>query len=274
MMSNKLHEGIQYVGEPGITAKCKEAIMRFIQFGDRITRVRILSCANEHGFLLNINERDIVAVRIGFSSGYLGEGPRGLSFILQNLETCGADIEEFVVDKGFLDRIDGSCLTRRDLTRIDAARPIRPLRWHNYIFDQLSQTNENGSLWHQYPPVIPWAIMDCRITDLALAFSDDPDDSLLKGYRRLEDIVRARTSSGEHGAALFSDAFQKEKGKLVWKGLNPSEHQGRIHLFTGAYMAYRNPRAHRELGQRLSNQLAEFVVLNHLYILEREASER
>ena len=34
---------IQYVGPPGVTKTCSEAVVRLLQFGDQINRVRILS---------------------------------------------------------------------------------------------------------------------------------------------------------------------------------------------------------------------------------------
>jgi len=37
-------------------------------------------------------------------------------------------------------------------------------------------------------------------------------------------------------------------------------------------MAYRNPRAHREVEGYRTDQLAEFLLLNHLYRLERATS--
>ena len=41
----------------------------------------------------------------------------------------------------------------------------------------------------------------------------------------------------------------------------------------GTFMAYRNPRSHREVRDYRTGQLAEFLLLNHLYCLEREAIE-
>jgi hypothetical protein len=45
-------------------------------------------------------------------------------------------------------------------------------------------------------------------------------------------------------------------------------------LFTGAFMAYRNRRAHRELRDDRDGQLREFLLLNQLYVLENESTER
>jgi hypothetical protein len=140
--------------------------------------------------------------------------------------------------------------------------------------DRDEQQSEHGTLWRNFPSVIPFAIIDSRITDLALRFYENPDKNLLTGYRRLEDIVRNRTGIDEHGVKLFSEAFHGDKAKLGWKGLGDNERIGRANLFTGAYMAYRNPRAHHELEHHAENQLMEFLLLNQLFVLEKNSIER
>ena len=116
--------------------------------------------------------------------------------------------------------------------------------------------------------------VDGRIIDLATSFWEGPDERLLIGYRRLEDIVRKRTGINEHGAKLFSQAFGGPSAKLGWKDLDGGERAGRASLFTAAFMAYRNPRAHREVEGDANDQLAEFLLLNHLYRLEKNSSEQ
>jgi hypothetical protein len=95
----------------------------------------------------------------------------------------------------------------------------------------------------------------------------------MAGYRRLEDIVRHRTSIDEHGTKLFSQAFAPKDGKLSWRRISESERVGRMSLFTGAYLAYRNRRAHRESRDNRQKLLVEFLLLNHLYLLERDSIE-
>lgn len=129
-------------------------------------------------------------------------------------------------------------------------------------------------MWDEFPLVIPFAIVDDRIIDLAINFWEKADERLLTGYRRLEDIVRARIGSLEHGHKLFSQAFMGPSSKLKWKEISEAEQTGRANLFVGAYMAYRNPRAHRELREVSNQQLTEFLLLNQLYGLERDAEPR
>jgi hypothetical protein len=265
--------GIEYVGLPGISEECRDAVLRLLQFGDKITHARILSSSGDHCLLLTINVGDVVAVKSGFSSGYRGEGPRTFSYVLQVLNAYGVEIEEYIVSAELIERLDKSSLTTADLEAIDAARPVRPSCWADYIFESPFEKNENGMLWEYFPPVIPFAIIDSRITDLAISFWEGADDRLLTGYRRLEDILRRRTGIDEHGTKLIAQAFGPKDCKLTWKDASESEHAGRMQLFVGAYMAYRNRRAHREPKDRAEKLLMEFLLLNHLYQLEKESTE-
>ncbi len=265
--------GIEYHGVDGVSAPCKDAIKRLIQYGDRITSAKILSNKKYHCFLLTVNDEDPVVIKCGFSSGYGGEGPSALSYVLQLLYAHGAEIKEYEVDQEVIDRLNMSALTKKDIKNIEEARPIQPSRWPDYILDKPWGHEDIWRLWWEFPPIIPYAIIDNRIIDLAMDFLEQPDASLLTGYRRLEDIVRKRTKIDEHGANLFSKAFLVKTAKLGWKGLDVSEQTGRANLFVAVYMAYRNRRAHRELESRASSQLAEFMLLNHLYLLESESCE-
>ena len=265
---------IEYHGISGVTQECVEAVMRLIQFNDQITKARILTCSNEHCLLLTINVGDLVAIKSGFASGYGGKGPSGFSYVLQLLEAHGAKIDEYKVRRDMIYRLDSSCLTQSDLDKLELAPPIRPARWHDYIYEKDWDIEKKGQLWREFPHIIPLAIIDHRIVDLAKSFWQSPDERLLTGYRRLEDIVRNRTGLDEHGSKLFSRAFLGAEAKLVWKGLNNTEQAGRAGLFTSAYQAFRNPRAHRELEYDSQEALTEFLLLNHLYHLEQKSTER
>jgi hypothetical protein len=264
---------IEYHGLSGATQECMEAVMRLIQFNDQITKARILTWSNEHCLLLSINVGDLVAIKSGFASGYIGKGSSGFSYVLQLLRAHGAEIEEYEVRRDLIDRLDSSCLTHVDLDRLELAHPVRPPRWHDYIHERDWGIEKEGKLWREFPYIIPLAIIDYRIVDLAKSFWQSPDEKLLIGYRRLEDIVRRRTGLNEHGSKLFSRAFSGSDAKLIWKGLNNAEQAGRAGLFTSAYLAFRNPRAHKEIKYDTQEALTEFLHLNHLYHLEQESSE-
>lgn len=270
---NKALAGIQYAGEAGTSKECQDAVMRLLQYGDQITLARILTCSNEHCLLLTVNVGDLVAVKSGFGSGYRGEGSHAFSYVLELLYAYKVPIEEYEVGQDVIERLDSSSLTMSDINKLGAARPVRPSRWPDYVFEEDWRDKRKGIVWKKFPPIIPLAIVDERISDLAMSFWEGPDDKLLTGYRRLEDIVRKRTGIDEHGAKLFSQAFAVDKARLGWKNLDGGERAGRGSLFTAAYTAYRNPRAHRELNGNGHNQVVEFLLLNHLYLLEKESCE-
>lgn len=257
--------------------------MRLIQFGLSIERARILTCPGDfnvlhHAFLLTVLG-DKIAVKSGFASGYSGGGPRALSFTLALLYAHEVEIEECEVSPGLMERLELSGLTVGDLRKVEEARPVHPSRWTSYVLEahwpKRKTSNCRGipgidRLWSDFPDVIPFSIIDDRLADLALKFNAGPDTQLLTGYRRLESIVRARTGLREHGAKLFSQAFAGKNPRLAWEGVTESEQIGRLALFTGAYMAFRNPRAHSE-RREYSVPLNEFLLLNQLFCLERDA---
>jgi hypothetical protein len=212
-------EGLEYHGVAGGSHDCQDAVMRLLQFGDRIVRVRILTHANHHGLLLTKEVGDRVAIPSGFASGYGGAGPHCFSVALQLLDTHGAEIDECELEEAQLERLNRSGLTMADVERIDAARPVRPSRWPAYVMERDLEAARKGTLWDEFPPVIPFAIIDSRLMDLARSFWDDPDDKLLNGYRRLEDIIRERTGLTEHGSRLLSRASVVDTARLKWTGM-------------------------------------------------------
>lgn len=268
---------VQYRGEAGITQTCTHAVVELLQCRTGITKVRILSCFEDrcrhHCLILSNTLNDLIVVKSGFTSGYLGEGPRGFSFTLALLEAHQIPTEEYDVSPDLMRRVEDSALTTRDLEELDKSKPIRPTRWYDYIFEEDHAKISSGRIWEDLDPIMPFAIIDPRLVDLALTFWDSPDERLLTGYRRLEDIVRARTRSSEHGARLFSNAFLGKNAALRWDNCGEVESAGRGNLFTAVYSAFRNPRAHREMAHEGSSQLVEFLLLNQLFLLERDSVE-
>jgi hypothetical protein len=172
------HNGIQYVGLAGSTRECEDAIVHLIQCGESVERTRILSNSNSHCLLLTVGGGDIIAVRSGFASGYGGTGPLAFSFVLQLLDLHGADIDEYEVSPAIIDRVDNARLSIGDIDKLDAMRPVRPSRWPDYVLQQHWQQAEDGTLWRNFPAIIPLAIIDSRLADLAKTFWDSADDRL------------------------------------------------------------------------------------------------
>jgi len=186
----------------------------------------------------------IIAIKPGFASGYTGTGPTGLSYVIELLRRHDVELDEITITKKQMRRLEASGLTAADVDEINTASPVRPQRLWDYVRDMHHDASDKQTLWAlHFPQKLPLAIIDPRLIDLALQFKGNPDHSLLQAYKRLEDLVRDRASSSEHNSKLFSSAFHKENGTLTWTDIDPGEHAGRINLFTGVYMAHRNPLA-------------------------------
>jgi hypothetical protein len=262
---------IEYGGVAGSSLNCEEAAIGLIGSGRVPVRARILTFKTTHCILLTDDTGDHIAIKSGFASGYGGTGPNCFSLVLQILDSHGCELSEVQCRSAVIERLDDSALTRDDLKQILKAPAITPTRLYDYILEHHFKAAQDGTLWNYVDASIPFALIDSRLFDLALTFSKQPDEALIAGYRKLEDRVRERTKLRDHGQKLFSKAFQDDTAPLYWKGIDDGERAGRINLFTGTYMAHRNPRAHRHSSQPLKTQLSEFLLLNHLFRLEREA---
>lgn len=273
---------IEYHGHSGSTARCVTAVERLLHYGTSLSKAIILTMqctgTTSHALLLSDEFDDRIVIKPGFTSGYSGEGPLGLSQVISLLNWHDVPLEEVEVDHSFLHRLNSSALTFGDLERVDAARPIRPRRLWQYVIDRHAERDINP--WRQLVPVMPLSLIDGRLAELARTFWDDPDTALLKAHRRLETIVRDRVAviaadaTSAVGAKLYGLAFNGEDAPLRWPCATLSERQGRASLFIGTAMAYRNARAHGEADGNPSEQLAEFLLVNHLFRLEGEARPR
>jgi len=267
--------GIQYMGDAGISAWCIEAIRGLFKAGIRVERALLLTAEGEHAFLLNLGDeqcRRWVAIKAGFSSGYGGEGPRTLSEALALLKAFNVPIEEVNVSVDALRRIDQSALTHKDLKYIESEPTVRPGRVADYLLAGDWGRASKAKAMRLLEPVMPWGLLDERLLDLAEKFMTSPDLALIAGFRRLEETVRQRLGETETlDSKVFAIAFMGDSPVLTWKGLPKSERIARGNLFVGAYGAFRNPRAHRELSQDWETQLSEFLALNLLFRLEASA---
>lgn len=264
---------IEYHGVAGATAECESAVFRQLLCEPVMARAVILTSGRDHALLLFTEVGDPIAIKSGFASGYGGTGPTGFSRVLQFLYGHGVEIEEMDVSEDVIERLDRAALTAADLDALENGKPVRPSRWGDYILKREQDAWFDKTLWRTLPSVMPYAILDPRLIDLALKFESDPDACLSRGYRQLEDKVRERTGLKElFGAKLFSKAFQGEDALLTWDVDDKGEIQGRGSLFAAVFMAYRNPRAHRMPAS--GDPLSEFLLLNQLFKLEAEAVVR
>ncbi|WP_201513107.1 TIGR02391 family protein [Psychrobacter alimentarius] len=268
--------GIQYLGDSGVTQISKEAIIQLIHAGEDIKDVKILTFeetySHAHALLLTLRYDIQVIIKGGFASGYNGEAPKGYAFVLNLLRNYTDSINEYIISKSIFERISNSSLTLKDLEYINSINPVRPARWYESVY--LYKEHER-SIFSEFPLIIPMALLDPRLIELALDFDKNPDNVIISAYRKLESIVRDRTGlNNESGVKLFAKAFQGDDSVLYWENLDSGESKGRASLFTSVYMAYRNNRAHQEPRRNISDDIREFMLVNQLFVLDREAVAR
>jgi hypothetical protein len=267
----------QYHGSHFTTQSCVNALARLLVSSLRIQRVLLLTHEGRHGLFIEVDEPEPIFVRCGFTSGYSGEGPAGLALALHLLRTFKIPVEEIQVASTLLQRLDESALRPEDLNYIERCRVIRPVRIYDYMHDGLLGRDSAGDVpFRELALRIPWSLLDPRLADLALMMRTDADRAVFEAFRRLESTVKARCAMGSdvHGVQVFKKAFRGEGAFLRWPGLSNSEVEGRAQLFEAAFMAYRNPRAHREVIEDSSRAYSEFCVINELYALEAGALGR
>lgn len=269
-----INESIEYLGIAGVTESCLAALRRLIQFGAPIRSARVVSADNSHALFLLIDEADLAIIRAGFTSGFPGEGPAGLAEAIKLIEHQDIPLDEVDVDTACLRRLNNGALTETDLKHIRHGHWPRPSRLYDYQRSARPGQETPGGLYRRFPVVMPYRILDERLLDVALKFWKDPDAAVLSAFRRLEDVIRTRSGVDEHGAKLFSRAFGGNRAPLRWPDIfHENEVTGRVQLFTGTYMAHRNPQAHAERAGDgdVDVMLVPFLAVNHLFLLERRA---
>lgn len=272
MFQTQNYYHIEYLGDAGITLSCLQSLCKTIQTHSDLTTALLLTNDQVHAFLLKDDSGTYYVIRSGFTSGYLGEGPKSLATALTLLNKHAIETEEILITPKMMNKLNNSSLNDNDIDLIFKGKIIRPIRLHDYIYPFRKEVLDTYSPKHYYPLELPYSIIDDRIFDLALAFKQDPDSALTKAYKRLEDIVRERTGLNEHSTKLFSQAFNTSNAPLTWLVPDKSEVVGRANLFLGTYQAFRNARTHREkLEENLVHQYREFLMINELYLLEAEA---
>lgn len=91
------------------------------------------------------------------------------------------------------------------------------------------------------------------------------DVAVFQAMKAVEVLVRAATGIRSHGVELMRAAFHAHTGPLTDMTAEVSERESRAHLFAGAYGAYRNPHAHRDVPLDDPVEAIEVILLaNHL----------
>ena len=205
---------VEYLGDAGITLSCLQSLCKTLQTHSDLTTALLLTNDQVHAFLLKDDSGTYYVIRSGFTSGYSGEGPKGLAKALALLSKHRIETEEILIPTKLLNRLNNSSLNDQDIDFIYQQKIIRPIRLHDYIYPFENEVTQTTKSKCYYPLELPYSIIDDRIFDLALLFKQDPDSALTKAYKRLEDIIRTRTGIHEHSTKLFAQAFQGENALL------------------------------------------------------------
>jgi hypothetical protein len=281
--SSALPGQIEFRGVRGTTQPCLESLASYLQERrEKGLAILLSGPADKHGcrshaFVLTLDDSPELLISDGFSSGYMGEGPRGLISAISILEISGWDINEVRLGEDLFERLCAGLATWDDLGRL-CKRRRRPI---SHVFDYVPRESlDRDQMRRQWQAVtvnLPLPLIDSRILDIAVQFWMDPDGFLAKAYRRLEDLVRKRSGFNgvnDHGAKLFSKAFGNDKSPLVWR-VDNEDSICYAPLFTATFSGFRNSRAHRDPGLESEHGLAlELLQLNQLFILEAQLMER
>lgn len=268
-------EDLHYIG--GVyTAESVKAVQSLLQSGKRPEKAFILSVVDDssqgrHAVLIDTDNGSYV-VRGGLTSGYGGEGPRGLSWIIELLEDVECYPRDVAVSPAVLTRAINYQLRESDLSS------IRNAESHSATLAYCIPCREDRrSIWDGCSTPLPLALLDKRLLPIAASFSEDADRALFEGYRRLEHIVRSRlrgiqSEAGDTRERLAVLAFSGKSPALYWPDLEDAEATNRFKLFDASFSLFRNPRAHRE-GVSLDHAFEQFMILNLLFKYEAGAVE-
>lgn len=115
MFQNENYYHIDYLGEAGITEICLSSLYNLIQTHTDFNTALLLTSDQNHALLLKDSTENYYIVRSGFTSGYLGEGPKGLAKALTILRKHQIETEEVVIPAKLLYKLNKSFLTDQDI---------------------------------------------------------------------------------------------------------------------------------------------------------------
>lgn len=75
----------------------------------------MLTSEQSHAFILKDATENYYIIRAGFTSGYLGEGPKGLAKALSVLEKHRIETEEILILTKLLNKLNSSSLSDQDI---------------------------------------------------------------------------------------------------------------------------------------------------------------
>lgn len=260
--------GIRFIATFLSAHESYKAVQLVLQSEECLKIAYILTYENHHCILFENDFGEMIAVNSGFASGYGGAGHAAFSRSLAAIKFHHLEINEILIPEKLFQKFQAGLLSGNEWKRIERLKKIKHATYVDYMLDGHHAYSDDYYPWHEFEPILPFGLIDQRISDLAKSFSKNPDEAILKGFRRLEDILRLRTSLKSSSQGLVRECFLNKKPMLTWKNIEAGEITGLANLFMGAFAAYRNPRAHSEIIKNRDSLVREFMILNHLFCLE------
>jgi len=134
MFKTENYYHIDYLGEAGITETCLYSLCNLIQTNADLSYALLLTNDQSHGFILKDQSDSYYIIRSGFTSGYPGEGPKGLAKALTILNKHKIETEEVTIPAKLMNKVNNSSLCDNDIDFIFREKVIRPIRLHDYIY--------------------------------------------------------------------------------------------------------------------------------------------
>lgn len=97
MFKTENYYHVEYWGNQGITQTCLMSLCNLIQTHSDLTYALLLTNEQTHAFIIKDENESFYVIRSGFTSGYMGEGPRGLATALTLLKRHEIETEEILV---------------------------------------------------------------------------------------------------------------------------------------------------------------------------------
>ena len=254
---------IQYHGDLNTTQSCIDAVARLSQVGSKLDQALILTCESRHAFLITLDGYQKIVIQPGFTSGYLGESPKGLASAIKLLSQHLWELDEVNVSKKIFSRIEQCKLTSADLDHIEALPYIRPRSLGDYVYN--FEIDSDIKVQDLYPETIPWALIDQRIFDLALRVDSGDSSAIITGFNRFEMLLKERSSLKykirEAANSVFSNGRPKDQASAEEK------------FITSVYTLFRNPRAHEESDFSRADDIRCLSLINEMFLIEQAKSE-
>lgn len=266
----------EYAGSPQTTQSCIDAFIQYLNSNDSITVMSILSCNHCHALMLTFGESNRLAfIRSGFTSGYPGEGPKGLAKVFRLAQFFNIQIREFNVNEDWLKKVNYGQVTQADVQGLDQYRSKEPTACYDYLDALPFKYDDVKGIFNLFKEIIPYSIIDPAISDLLEKFKLNPGETLSNGYKRLEQHLQEKFKTNSFGTKIFEMFLRPEKANNnIWHD-NPSNGicKARYDLFKACFEGFRNERAHNEYVYN-EDALFELILLNYLFKITKFLNQR